>query len=269
MREEVAEIRAKLANPKNRNRENPHLGEDVKLKVVISPDAEPGPREIRLKANLGLSNPVLFHVGQIPEYSEKEPNNREPDPAVPSTLPIVLNGQILPGDVDRFRLNLAKGQKLVMTVSARELIPYLADAVPGWFQATLSLYDSDGNEIAFADDYRFEPDPVLLFEISADGQYELEIRDSIYRGREDFVYRLTVGEQPFITAMFPLGSRTGHKRYATLDGWNLPSQRMLLDTKSDSVGVRQKNSTWGRRGANPVVYAVDQWRASSESCSST
>ena len=84
-----------------------------------------------------------------------------------------------------------------------------ADAVPGWFQATLALYDAQGNEVAYADDYRFDPDPVLLYEVPEDGEYGLEIRDAIYRGREDFVYRITVGELPFVTSIFPLGGHAG------------------------------------------------------------
>jgi hypothetical protein len=38
-----------------------------------------------------------------------------------------------------------KGDKLVFVAMARKLVPYLADAVPGWFQAVLHLYDEQGN----------------------------------------------------------------------------------------------------------------------------
>ena len=98
----------------------------------------------------------------------------------------------MPGDVDRFRFTAEKGQKLVIETHARSLIPYLSDAVPGWFQATLSLYDNKGNEVAFVDDYRFNPDPVMFYEIPKSGEFELKICDSIYRGREDFVYRVAI-----------------------------------------------------------------------------
>ena len=50
-----------------------------------------------------------------------------------------------------------KGQRLVVAAKARQLIPYLADAVPGWFQATLALSTAPGNELAYADDFRFDP----------------------------------------------------------------------------------------------------------------
>jgi hypothetical protein len=39
---------------------------------------------------------------------------------------------------------------------------------------------------------QFHPDPVLYYEVPADGHYDLEIKDAIYRGREDFVYRITL-----------------------------------------------------------------------------
>ena len=92
---------------------------------------------------------------------------------------------------------------------ARQLIPFIADAVPGWFQPVLILYDAEGQEVAFNDDYRFKPDPTILLEVPHDGEYVLAIADALYRGREDFVYRITLGELPFLTSIFPLGGRAG------------------------------------------------------------
>jgi hypothetical protein len=120
---------------------------------------------------------------------------------------------------------------LVIAAAARELIPYLADAVPGWFQAVLTLYDADGNELAYDDDYRFHPDPVIHFAVPKDGEYSIEIRDAIYRGREDFVYRMSIGELPFVTSAFPLGGRAGSRTTVHLTGWNLPANRVTIDAK--------------------------------------
>jgi len=33
--------------------------------------------------------------------------------------------------------------------------------------------------------------------------------DSLYRGREDFVYRIALGELPLVTGVFPLGGPLG------------------------------------------------------------
>ena len=54
----------------------------------------------------------------------------------------------------------------------------------------LALYDASGKEVAYNDDYRFKPDPLILFEVPRDGEYGFTITDAMYRGREDFVYRV-------------------------------------------------------------------------------
>ena len=42
--------------------------------------------------------------------------------------------------------------------------------------------------------FRHRPDSLLVYTIPQDGDYTLEIRDVIYRGRADFIYRLAVGD---------------------------------------------------------------------------
>jgi hypothetical protein len=265
----VAEIRKKLVNAPNRQA-NPALAERVTLTVTMAPDAEPGERELRLTAAAGLTNPLVFCVGELPEFSERESQGSAGPPQNPRaaqsavaktemnvTLPAVLNGQILPGGVDQFGFTARKGQRLVVAASARELIPYLADAVPGWFQATLTLYDSNGKELAYDDDYRFNPDPVLFYEIPEDGEYVIEIKDSIYRGREDFVYRIAVGELPFVTSIFPLGGRAGTATKIELRGWNLPTKTMTCRFGDAEVGIHQLSVGRDEWASNLVPFAVD------------
>ena len=144
-----------------------------------------------------------------------------------------------------------------MVVLARQLVPYLADAVPGWFQATLALYDSNNREVAYADDYQFRPDPVLYYRVPQDGSYELEIRDSIYRGREDFVYRITLGEIPFLTNVFPLGIQSGQSGTVEVHGWNLPVDTITFDATQKEPG-RYPISVENRKlTSNLVMFAVD------------
>ena len=258
LQKEMAEIKEKLANPKNRNRDNPQLAEDVTIRIVLAPDAEPGERELRLKTALGLSNPLAFYVGRLPEYTEKEPKTSTTEAGMSITLPAIVNGQILPGDVDRFRFQASKGQQLVVAASARELLPYLADAVPGWFQATLTLYDAKGNELSYDDDYKFHPDPVLYYEIPRDGEYVIEIRDAIYRGREDFVYRITVGELPFVTSIFPLGGQVDAQTTVELKGWNLPAGKLTMDAKDKEPGTYPLSVRKEELISNCVPFAVDK-----------
>jgi hypothetical protein len=260
VRQEMVDTRVKLLIFNARRLTSPVLAETVTLQVAIAPGAAPGKRELRVATPQGLSNPLVFCVGQLPEFTEKEsigvvqPPANQPAQAQISqaptdmriTIPATINGRIkpglprlparagqqfTPGEADRYRFQAHKGQELVIAASARELVPYLADAVPGWFQAVLTLYDSAGNELVYDDDYRFHPDPVLHYTVPQDGEYSVEIRDALYRGREDFVYRIAIGELPFVTSAFPLGGRAGSKTTVQLTGWNLPATRMTIDTK--------------------------------------
>jgi len=249
------DLMKKLRDPKRQP--NAQLAELVILRIKISPDAEPGPREMRFQTMMGLSNPRLFQVSELSEYRETEPNNKTSDKAVTGSLPAIINGQIMPGDVDRFEFRATKGMRLVASADARELIPYLADAVPGWFQATLALYDEKGARVAYADDYTFHPDPVLRYLVPETGKYVLEIKDAIYRGREDFVYRITLGPMPFVTSIFPLGGTVDSRTTVLAQGWNLPIARIKLDNKNLEPGVRSITIGKGRRASNRIPFALD------------
>ena len=268
---EIAEIRAKIGTFVRRPA-SPAIVEHATLRVTITTNAEPGKRELRLGTPAGLSNPLVFCIGQLPEFRKQEPkrepdNNRpfrtspEPQAAVPPTettitLPATVNGQILPGGVDRFRFHARQGQQLVAIVIARELMPYLADAVPGWFQATLALRDAAGRELAYDDDYHFHPDPVLHYTVPKDGEYSLEIKDAIYRGREDFVYRISVGELPFVTSLFPLGGTAGESSTVELKGWNLPIAKLTRDNKTP--GIEAISLAAEQHNSNRMPFAVDE-----------
>jgi hypothetical protein len=271
VRKEMADIRINLLLFNARRLVSPVLAETVKLEINIAAGAPPGKRELRLATPQGLSNPLVFCVGELPEFQEKETittafppganrNNPlllqviQPPTDMAVTLPAVINGRIkprlprpqvpprsgdpfTPGEADRYRFQAYRGQQLVISAAARELIPYLADAVPGWFQAVLALYDANGREVAYDDDYRFHPDPVIHYTVPEDGEYKLEIRDAIYRGREDFVYRISIGELPFVTSVFPLGGKAGAKTKVTLAGWNLPASKLTIDTRKQAPGI--------------------------------
>ncbi len=247
-------MRLKLRDPKRQP--NPQLEEQVKLHLTIDDDAMPGGRELRLETALGLSNPMVFQVGQYPEVRESEPNDQADAGQKIEALPTVINGQVLPGDVDCFRFFARRGIRLVAMVEARRLIPYLADAVPGWFQATLSLRDAKGQEVAFSDDFGFHPDPAFCYKIPRDGQYVLAIHDAIFRGREDFVYRITLGEVPMITSMFPLGGEIDQNTTVRLNGWNLSPRNLKVKTEGKQAGFTLLSTRGGKWESNQFPFAL-------------
>lgn len=245
----------------------------VFLEVTIASDAAPGKRELRLVVPGGVSNPLAFYVGQLPEMTRKPMltaefqvlgkeqlalrHRPEEEAEVRVTPPCTLNGQIASGEINRYRFTARKGQRLVVSALARQLIPFIADAVPGWFQAVLALYDSKGREIAYQDDFRFKPDPVILFEVPEDGEYVAAISDAIHRGREDFVYRITIGEQPYLTGVFPLGGLVGETHNVRMLGWNLDGAALKQPARDAGAGVQSVAAIVKGVVSNAVPFALD------------
>jgi len=281
----VADLRNKMTTFYIRQSSAPALVETVTLEVTVADDAEPGQRELRLQTDQGLTNPLVFEVGPWREYAEKSgrsiaeeksqdgsrrrrppegtakptpgtmPVTNDSDAAMPVTLPAMLNGQILPGDTDRYRFFARKGQKLVVDVNARRLIPYLSDAVPGWFQATVALFDAAGKELAYADDFQFRPDPRLRCEIPEDGDYVLEIQDALHRGREDFVYRIALGELLPAVSTFPTdGQPEAEPNNDSARAQHVPLP-LVLTGRIDAPGDMDVFCFDGRAG-QPIVAEV-------------
>ena len=245
----------------------------VFAEVTIAPNAQPGARELRLATPRGISSPLVFHVGQFPEHSRKpmitatiqvlgkeasalrkRPTN---EMEVRVNIPCTVNGQIASGEVNRYRFAARKGQRLVISTLARQLIPFVADAVPGWFQPVLTVHDANGKELAFADDYRFRPDPVILFEVPKNGEYVFAITDAIFRGREDFVYRITIGETPFVTSLFPLGTKAGAAVTPRMKGWNIQDALLTPPAKDPTAGIHSLTATRKEIVSNPMPFALD------------
>jgi len=222
-------VRQKLAQfDRNEGRAKTNINEKfVAVQLTLPANITPGDHEIRIKTPNGFSSPFKFCVGLIPETtkknwvtSPKKPKNGvvKLPPSFEATvkLPATINGQIAPAGVDKYHFQATQGHHLIIAVAARQLIPYLADAVPGWFEAVMTVRDSKGKELVTAERNQFRPDPVIHFEVPADGNYTVEIHDSLYRGREDFIHRLTIAESPFVTSVFPLGGKKGEKTPITL-----------------------------------------------------
>jgi hypothetical protein len=237
----------------------------LSLSVTIADDAPLGERDLRIVTPGGASNRVRFIVGQLPEVNEVEPNSRMTQAQRLPSLPVMVNAQILGGDIDYYRFPAKAGQVLVLHVQARALLPFIADAVPGWLQPTLTLYDSGGRQLVYADDFRFDPDPLLFFTVPKDGEYIAEVKDALFRGRDDFVYRLSIGELPFITHLYPLGARCGTTTQIELHGANLPEPVVSLDLSNDCPLRRAISVTANDLTSNVLLLATGELEEVAES----
>ena len=259
-------VKNKLAQfNRNEEKQKKNINEKlVTIQLTLPATITPGDHALRIKTPNGFSAPFKFCVGMLPETTKKywvnpikKPKTGEDklQPPYEATvkLPATINGQCAPAGCDHYHFLAQKGKHLIIAVAARDLIPYLADAVPGWFEAVLVIRDAKGIELATAERYRFRPDPVLHFEVPANGNYTVEIHDSLYRGREDFIYRLTIAELPFVTSAFPLGGKQGEKTPITLTGWNLAVKQLTVDNSAAPTGISLVPGSF----YNTVPFAVD------------
>ena len=193
----------------------------VTAKLTIAADAVPGRRMLRVcNGQTGLTNFSYFIVGTLPEIVEKEKNN-ELRRAQEVSLPVVVNGRVSqPLDVDCFRFQARKGQKLTAAVAAydfdsRSLNPR------SFIDAALELLDAEGRIVADAADV-LGLDPLVETTIPADGVYTAVVKLVNYQGYSTAVYRLTLGEVPYPTAVFPVAIERGKSAELSFFGPSVP-----------------------------------------------
>lgn len=226
----------KAPRKKYDDQSSPQLADRLKVRITIDKSAEPGLRDLRLQAEKGVSNKLPFEVGQYPDFRESGVSALEkPNPV--SALPATLCGQIMPGERDFFSFRIEKGCTFVAAAKARAFVPYIADAVPGWFQAVISLRNSKGQEVAFSDDFRNGVDPVIITKIPETDTYTLMIHDAVFRGREDFNYRIEVGEIPYISFIFPAIGVSGKPNSVHINGVNIAKNTIKFKPAFEGKGV--------------------------------
>ena len=109
---EMFEVHKKLTRARAefmRRESQPALADSVTVEITLAANAEPGRRELRVETPRGISNPLAFYVGRLPEFREQESEptfdpqdfleglTRYPPRTETSiTLPAVVNGQIIP-----------------------------------------------------------------------------------------------------------------------------------------------------------------------------
>ena len=241
---EVIPVVESAASKRKRRRLNdqssPQLADRVKIKVTIADNVPCGLYDLRLQSPKGLSNKLPFEVSSYPNFMENKKSSLK-QPNEVSSLPAVLCGYVTPGGVDYFRFAGRKGETIVAAVKGRQLVPYIADAVPGWFQPVMKIIDSTGREVAFSDDYYHYVDPVIITTLPKDDNYTLIIHDAIYRGREDFNYRIQLGVIPFVTGRYPAYGIAGKKVKQHIEGVNLGESKATVKVKG--VGYNELTYT--------------------------
>ncbi len=194
-----------------------------KFSVIIAPDAEPGPRLVRLHNAEGASTVRFFIVSDTQEVDEKEANDDFSKPQPLEKLPVIINGRLEKnGDVDSFAVNLEKDQWLIASLEAY----VLASTMDGMLRIT----DTNGLQVAYNHDGNRTLDPFLAWQAPAKGSYVVQVmgfphpaNSSInFDGGTGNIYRLHLTTGPYLDYTYPTGVQRGNKAELDVHGWNLP-----------------------------------------------
>lgn len=205
----------------------------IKATLDIAADAKPGRRMLRVHGcKTGLTNFRWFVVGDLKEFVEIErPKNNTLGNANSVETPLVINGRINDKlDQDCFRFSAKKGETIVAAINAHGLdVMGFGRDDRGFVDLSLELLDAEGRPLASAGD-TIGFDPIIEHEIPADGDYVVRVSMIGYRGFPQAVYRLTLGDLPYATAVYPGGGAAGSEIEVELSGFNFPSPaRQLLE----------------------------------------
>jgi hypothetical protein len=132
----------------------------------------------------GLVNPAVLpmRVSPFPNVLAQSPDNDAAHATPGPPPPVAFNGIITrPRESDFFRFHATRGQALDITVYARQLRSPL--------DSVLDVWNAKGGHLASNDD-SIGLDSYLRFNVPADGDYCVSVRDQLFRGGPNFVYRV-------------------------------------------------------------------------------
>lgn len=195
--------------------------------VTATADVPFGPHDVRCKGLWGVSNARRFFVGSRPQVNEVEPNNSL-DKAMPLTIGTAVHGRMDGGaDVDLFKFTATAGQRLVIECSA--------DRIDSRLRPHLELHDGRAKRRLAATHADGLTDPVLVFDVPADGEYLLKVNDGAFRGGNEYFYRLDVHQAPYVAFVYPPSGLAGQTAKFSLYGYNL-----LGSARVDLVGFKSQ-----------------------------
>ena len=222
----------------------------IEATLTIAPDAPLGRRWLRvLNERSGLTCFAHFVVGSLPEQLEVEPNEDLANPCVIQT-PIVVNGRINPAaDQDVFRFAGKRGQTLIAAIAAHALDIHGQYKNAGIADFSLELLDSQGRTLAAAED-TVGFDPIIEQVLPADGDYFVRVTLLNFGGFPEAVYRLTLGDVPYVTAAFPAGYQRGTETRLDLLGPRVARGQQVI------VGKLAPNPTGTGAGEFDPAYPL-------------
>lgn len=185
--------------------------------VEPKPEAATGVYPIRIETAGGISNVLLFSIGDLPELTEDEsqpgatPNRNdsmENAQSLPSSA-VTVTGALRGPERDFYRLQGKAGERRVVEVEARR--------VGSAIDPVLRFYDQSGKVLAKSEDTpMLGLDARIDVKLPRDGFYYIELHDARFSTQSANFYRLKTGSYDYPTDLFPLGGRRGETTEVSL-----------------------------------------------------
>jgi hypothetical protein len=215
------------------------------IKVTAGPDVSLNPRELRVVAPGGVSDPLQLNVGQWPEVAKRGSITTLAEAQLVE-LPAVISGALdSMAQTNHYRFKAKKGEDLVFEVDAARRGSAL--------DSSLAVLDLAGKELARNED-ALGLDSLLFFAVPEDGDYIVQLRDYRYQGGNNYKYRLYAGPLPYVESIFPFGGQRGKPVEVALSGHNLDgTTKMTLNIDAKTRRGRQEIRAATPRGYSNLV----------------
>lgn len=181
---------------------------EITLRLEAGVNTPPGGYEMSVRGPAGESGKVKLYVDHMLQIDEASATNI-------TRLPVGIWGALdTPGDRDEFTFSAAAGRTIVLELAVKYIGSKLQNG-------SLTLLDEHGAVLAVNQGFD-GGDRLVAVEIPADGRYTARVADQMLTASKDHAYRLSIGELPVVTGVFPLSVQTNSETMVEVSGHNLP-----------------------------------------------
>ncbi|MEA3209628.1 MAG: hypothetical protein QOE70_2685 [Chthoniobacter sp.] len=206
------------------------LGKDgTSAELIITADAKL-PRsqvELSLANAAGLSETKKLLVDYLPQLVAP----KSAQPTLLDRMPVNVWGTLAEtGQQDNYRFAAKQGQTIVFDLAARRV-----DSKA--LTPRLEIFDASGKLLAANNGLDSGSDPFIGFTAPRDGDYTVRVREITLEGSPDHLYRLTVGQLPYVTGWWPLSVPANQESRIHLVGHNLTTELVTVKAGADGEVV--------------------------------
>ena len=198
-------------------------GTSAEVSITAEAKAPRAPVDLSVVTAAGESAAKKLFVDHLPQMIASQPGKLTPL----AQLPINIWGTLAAtGQQDSFRFAAKKGETLVFDLAAKRLESKA-------LTTRLEIFDDTGKLLAANNGLDSGADAFLAFTAPRDGQFTARVLEITLEGSPEHVYRLTVGQLPYVTGWWPLSVPANRETAVHLVGHNLTKKSVLVKAGAD------------------------------------